>query len=406
MDGVTHALVRRTARSRPAIRLRMPRPPWRRIIAGIAAFSLALTLSAIFSTLAHLHVPAPTGEYAVGRVSALLDDESRAEPATPSQSDHRRLRMVAWYPAIAGTGTAGAYVEDLDAIGDGLVASGSIGSFELAGLGMVTTSSRIGAEVAASGDGHPVVLLSPGNATNVDFYASLAEDLASHGFVVIGIDHPYQSAAVALGDTVAVYAGDPPMADAAEVIGARIEERVADMGFVLDRLAIDGAGIEGLDGQLDLDRLAVIGHSNGGIAAVQICDDPRVHACVNLDGQNLGGPFSTRADPSAPANPFLFLTKETDLHPVLADAFEAGGAGTFRVVVPAAEHDSFTDGPLFRPRLLPAAGMAEHVTTVTRGFTLAFLDHVLADGPRSAFGDVDAQTDVQVFVYPLVRSAK
>jgi hypothetical protein len=102
----------------------------------------------------------------------------------------------------------------------------------------------------------------------------------------------------------------------------------------------------------------------------------------------------------------MFLTKETDLHPALADAFEAGGSGTFRVVVPAAEHDSFTDGPLFRPRLLPTSGQAEHVTTISRGFTLAFLDHTLRGAPREAFGEVDAQTDVQVFVYPLVRPAE
>ena len=404
---MTKAVARRTARqSLAAIRLTTPRPPWRRIVAGTAALILVLAASAVGSTLAHLHLPAPTGEYAVGRARTVLADESRGERNTTSESDLRRLRIVAWYPAIAGTGTPAAYVEDLYAIGDGLVASGSIGEFELSGLGLVTTSSRSGAEVADSSGGHPVVVLSPGNATNVDFYGSLAEDLASHGFVVIGIDHPYQSAAVALGDTVAVYAGDPPLSEAADVVTARIEQRVADIGFVLDRLAADGAGFADLDRQLDLDRVGVIGHSNGGLAAVEVCDDPRVHACVNLDGQNQGGPFGTRTDSSAPANPFLFMTKETDLHPALADVFEAGGTGGFRVVVPAAEHDSFTDGALFRPRLLPTDGLAEHVTTITRGFTLAFLEHTLADGPRSAFGDVDARTDVQVFVYPLVRSAE
>jgi hypothetical protein len=40
-----------------------------------------------------------------------------------------------------------------------------------------------------------------------------------------------------------------------------------------------------------------------------------------------------------------------------------------------------------------------------RGFTLAFLEHVLAVGSRSAFGEIDAQTDVQVYVYPIVRAA-
>jgi dienelactone hydrolase len=389
-----------------AIRISAGRPPWRRVIVVTLAWVTVLTTSAVGSTLAHLRVPTPTGAHAVGRLTGLLEDASRAEGGTPEATDHRRVRVVAWYPAVAGTGEPGPYLDDLEAIGDGLVASGAIGEFELAGLGMVRTSARHGAEVAAPDDRYPVVLLSPGNATNVDFYASLAEDLASHGYVVIGIDHPYQSAAVAIGDSVAVYAGDPPMEDAADVVTARIDERVADFGFVLERLAVDSAGLDGLAGRLDLDKVGVIGHSNGGIAAVQACDNRRVRACINLDGQNRGGPFGARADPSAPANPFLFLTKETDLHPELAEVFEAGGSGTFRVVVPAAQHDSFTDGPLFRPRLLPVSGLAEHVTTITRGFTLAFLDHTLRGAPRDAFGEVDAQTDVQVFVYPLVRAAE
>lgn len=249
---------------------------------------------------------------------------------------------------------------------------------------------------------YPVVILSPGNATNVEFYGALAEDLASHGYVVIGLDHPYQSAAVAIRDDVATYAGDSSLGEAATAVRARIDERVADIGLLLDRLATDAAGFAVLDERLDLERVAAIGHSNGGIAAVQVCDDPRVRACINLDGQSLAGPFGTGSDPIAPHNPFLFLTKETELHPALAQAFEESGTGGFRVVVPAAEHDSFTDGPRFRPRLLPILGAADAVTTVTRGFMLAFLEHTLRDAPRTVFGQVDAPTDVFVSVYPLV----
>jgi pimeloyl-ACP methyl ester carboxylesterase len=191
------------------------------------------------------------------------------------------------------------------------------------------------------------------------------------------------------------------MAQAGVVTRARIDERVADIGFVLDRLAADAAGFAALDARLDLDRVAVIGHSNGGLAAVQICDDPRVSACANIDGQNVAGPFVTGADPTAPANPFLFLTKEAELHPVLAQAFEAGGPDGYRVVVPAASHDSFTDGPRFQPRLLPLEGTADAVMTVTRGFLVAFLDHTLRGAPQEVLGEVHAPTDVLVEVYPL-----
>ena len=188
------------------------------------------------------------------------------------------------------------------------------------------------------------------------------------------------------------------------VTRARIDERVADIGYVLDRLAADAAGFGALDARLDLDRVAVIGHSNGGLAAVQICDDPRVSACANIDGQNAAGTFGTGTDPVAPAKPFLFLTKEAALHPVLAEAFEARGSGGYRVVVPAAAHDSFTDGPRFQPRLLPFEGTADAVMTVTRGFLVAFLDHTLRGAPREVLGDVHAPTDVLVGIIRAVRS--
>jgi hypothetical protein len=73
------------------------------------------------------------------------------------------------------------------------------------------------------------------------------------------------------------------------------------------------------------------------------------------------------------------------------------------VVVPAAAHDEFTDGPMFRPRLLPTAMTADDVIGVTRGFSVAFFDHVLRGEPRTAFARVDARTDVLVSVYPLER---
>jgi dienelactone hydrolase len=380
--------------------LRRPSPR-RLLVVGALLASVALA-STIVSTLAFLRLPDPTGAFAVGKVDTVLVDHARLEGATAVADDPRRVRVVAWYPAVEGTGRAADYLVDLDAIGEGLVASGEVGRLEVAGLGLVADPARAGAEPVTDGGPYPVILLSPGNATNVEFYGSLAEELASHGYVVVGIDHPYQVAAVNLGNEIAVYAGDPPMERADEVIPAKIDERVADFRFVLDRLDADAAGLPGLAGVLDLARIGVMGHSNGGVAAVEACGDARVAACLNIDGQLAGGPFSSRGDLAAPEKPFLFLTKETTLHPALAAVFEEAGHGAFRVVIPAAAHDEFADAPMFRPRLLPAVGTADDVITVARGFTLAFFEHTLRDAPREVFSGLSAPTDVQVYVYPLV----
>jgi dienelactone hydrolase len=370
------------------------RPSWRRVVAILISAAVLLGVSTVASTMAYLRVPDPTGAMAVGKRAAIW----------PSGEGSRSIRVVAWYPADPATGTEGRYLADLATIDDALVESGEVGAFEVAGIGLVRDPARIGAAIAGPADEQfPVIILSPGNATNVEFYAAIAEDLASHGFVVVGIDHPGQVAAVALGSEVVTYAGDAPLSEATTESPRRIDERVVDIGAVLDQLAGDAPGLEAIAARADLARVGVMGHSNGGVAAAMACRDSRVAACLNIDGQSGGGPFDVRPNPIAPTKPFLYLTKETDLHPALAEVFEAGGAGTFRVIVPAAAHDQFGDTASYRPRVLPVAGVADDVGTVSRGFSVAFFDHALRGAPRSVFAHLPAPTDVEVFVYPLTR---
>lgn len=377
------------------------RPSWRRVAGSAILAALLVAISTAVSTMVHLRLPAPTGTYEIGKIAAVWVDATRPEPGTASTTDHRSVRVVAWYPAVPGTGSPASYVSDLETVADGLVASGEVGSLEAAGLRFVGDPALGGADVAVHEPTYPVVVLSPGNATNVEFYSALAEDLASHGFVVIGLDHPYQSAAVALAGGIAVYSGDPPLGQAAVVTPSRIDERVADIAFVLDSLSNGATDLDLLAGRLDLTRIGIMGHSNGGVAAAEACADRRIDACLNIDGQLAGGPFSARTDPAAPTKPFMYLTKEAQLHPSLAALFEASDVDTFRVVVPGAAHDEFADPAMFRPRILPTATMADDVITVSRGLSLAFFDHTLRDAPVTVFSELAAPTDIQIYVYPL-----
>jgi len=360
---------------------------------------LGLAVATTVSTVLHLHLPPPTGSFAVGKVTARLTDPARLEPATAVPADRRSVRLVTWYPAVAGTGEPAAYLADLDVIADGLVASGEVGALEVAGLRFVGDPARADADVEPSQATYPVLLLSPGNATNVEFYSALAEDLASRGFIVIGLDHPFQVAAVALDADVAIYAGDPPLGAASDITPMRIDQRVADIGFVLDQLE-DDRSLGRLDGHLDLTRIGILGHSNGGVAAAQACADSRIDACLNIDGQLAGGPFSARPNPSAPTKPFMYLTKEAELHPSLAALFEAR-PDAIRAVVPQAAHDEFADPAMFRPRVLPTATTADAVITVSRGLVGAFFDHTLRDAPLTVFQGLAAPADIELFVYPL-----
>jgi hypothetical protein len=126
-----------------------------------------------------------------------------------------------------------------------------------------------------------------------------------------------------------------------------------------------------------------------------------VDACVNIDGQAAGGPFSAVPSFVPPDRPFLFLTKERDLHARLRETFEAGGEGTYRVVLPVAAHGDFADGARFDPRLTPLARSADAVQRLERDAVADFLDHELRGLPGTTFGSLDAATDVFIEAYPL-----
>ena len=366
----------------------------------VAVVGLMLGVLSVTSTWAHLEIPVLTGEHRVGRQTFVWTDPLRPEPRTQDPYDHRQTGLVVWYPAEAGAGSPAPYVPDLARIEAGLIESGELNSIEAAALGWVRSHSFENVPIDASVERYPLLVLSPGNATNVEFYGSLAEDLASNGYVVIGLNHPYQVTAMALSDgSIAVY-------DAAGETGSastKIAERVADVEFVLNRLSEEVAGDVFLNGHVDLARVGVLGHSNGGLTAAEVCrTSAMVTACMNIDGQAASGPFGTATDPSPIGRPFMYLTKEAEIHPTLAATFEQSGTGTYRVVVPEATHGQFADGPLFKPGLWPLDRSTDRVHTVTRGFARAFFDEYLAAGPASSrLAVVDAPTDVYLYGYPL-----
>ena len=117
----------------------------------------------------------------------------------------------------------------------------------LDGVARVAGRAHRGAPLAASAEPWPLVVLSPGFAMGTTAYAWLAERLASHGFVVAAPEHRE-----ALG---------PSMAD----FGRALVDRPDDVRALLDHLA-SGAGP--VTAALDLDRVAVVGHSLGGFTAL------------------------------------------------------------------------------------------------------------------------------------------
>lgn len=222
--------------------------------------------------------PPPTGPAPVGFERLTLTDHARTETLAVPRGGARRIPLRVWYPAAAPGATPATVLTapeqtDLEQ-GNGL-APGA-----LEGIAGTATDGA----PAAPGK-HPVILLSHGGGTTTAFHAAQAGDLASHGYIVVGIDHP--------GDAIAVDDGsghllrlDPKQ----DGTGDRpYRPRVADVRFVLHHLgAVRDAGT------LDTTRIGAFGHSAGGSAIeTAMLDEPGIDAGAAFEG-SVHGAMTTR----------------------------------------------------------------------------------------------------------------
>jgi dienelactone hydrolase len=372
----------------------------------IALFmGLFTLLVSILSMYGQTELPGPTGPYTVGRTTFRWVDGSRPEVMTEDPGDFREIMAWVWYPAQANTGEQAGYFPGLPVIADALLESGEMTWWEVMGLRLVRSESRIDALPLQDQVSYPVVILLPGNATNSEFYSVLAGDIASHGYVVVGLNHPYDVPAVELSDGRIVPYDKDQWALSPAAHQTYIRERhlvkVADVSFALDQLQqINSNPNDPLAGFLDLEALAVAGHSLGGLIASDACKaEPRFKACINLDGLQQGGPFSMEESAIPPSQPFLFLTKESRLHRELVQKFEATSE-SYWVVIHGSEHDSFTDGPLLRSLIWPGVTPAQEHMLLIQKYTLAFLDQTLKGRSAHLLAASVEQEDVSVRVYP------
>jgi hypothetical protein len=370
----------------------------------IARFvGLLSMLTLTLSVYSQLELPAPGGSYMVGRTTRKWVDTSRPEVLTENPNDFREIVAMVWYPALAGTGVEAGYFPSLSSLSDALIQSGEVEWWQVIGLQFIRSEISLDAEPIKDQTPFPVVILSPGNGTNVEFYSSLASEIASHGYIVIGINHPYDVPAVELSTgEVAHYNKDQWSLDVTAhqaYIKERIKVRTADMLFVLEQLEEMNSNGR-FAGIIDLDSVAAAGHSLGGITASEACKaDARFKACLNYDGLQSGGPFSMEETAIPPEQPFMFITKETQLHPRLIESFESVSE-SYWVVVHGASHQSFTDGPLLQPSLFPGPNKSDHFMDLITDYSLAFFDSTLKGNPGDLLtGTVDSE-EVSVKVFP------
>ena len=131
-------------------------------------------------------LPKPTGPYAVGTYSGSMHDLTRGPNGIehPTRELFREVIVQFWYPAEPHTGLGLARYAQVN---------------ELKGKSSYKSAIRTNSVVEAKpvvSESFPVILFNPrwgGSRVQNTF---LAEDLASHGYIVVALDHPYNGALV------------------------------------------------------------------------------------------------------------------------------------------------------------------------------------------------------------------
>jgi dienelactone hydrolase len=231
-------------------------------------------------------LPAPTGPLTIGTAVFTITDSSRADSLGKGDK-HRQFNVQLWYPASApGGGVHARYLVE-PALLHTLLERQYYGvdSATLRSWGELTTHAWWNA--APRRGRYPILTMSHGLGMARANYTSLAEELASYGYVIVAIDHPHSGLAVLphgvilstddLGDAV----NDPA------AMRRRAADEVGDISFILDRLharTVPRRAAE-VSTAIDWQRAGAFGHSSGGLVAVEACNrNVQLRACVNLDG--------------------------------------------------------------------------------------------------------------------------
>lgn len=290
----------------PAIRA------WLKRLAWLMALLLAAILAFLFWLWLQSHrplpLPAPPGPFAVGRLRYELTEPLASDPTAPGAHQRRRLVMWIWYPAEPGSGRKASYVPE--PLRSPLRArNGAITNLIIRDTDLVRAQARTGAAVAGGGQRFPILLLKSGIGALALDYTSLAESLASAGYVVVGSDAPHSAVLTAYEDGSTV--GRTPLGHPSSDRPASFEPLVriwaADTRYELDALARLNARPTGiLAHRLDLTHVGAFGHSFGGAAATEFCwEDSRCKAAADIDGR-LFGP----AAQAGLSKPFFFLMSD------------------------------------------------------------------------------------------------
>lgn len=344
-------------------------------------------------------LPPPDGPLAIGYMTVDLptphDDELTSAP-----DDKRILNLEIWYPAAPGS-SDGARPLFSPAMQDAL-------SRQFPFPAGFADGSRSSAELDASpaGGRYPVVLFSPGLSFPVALYQSLAQALASHGYVFVGVNHPHGTSFIEYADGSHLdNSAWPAIEDESRrqaFLARHAQVWETDLQMVLDWLR--GSGLPpGLAGMIAGQAIGGLGHSYGGTAMGRLTRDGLVDAAVILEGavrdpadETARGQLVTRVPLMHVIGGYNRLEHEGEQY------LPSPGAPVYQAVVSGTGHAELSDLILLYAQVADADWHARHRYDLDPDR----VQQIVADHARAMFDHYLKGEDASVLLRPKSYAAK
>ena len=300
-------------------------------------------------------IPEPSGSFRIGTRVSNWEDVEREEWFTDKEGDLRKIVIQVWYPSDTVSGNPVPYLDNAQHRLVPISEQIGLPPFLIRHIKDVQSNSYANSPLKISDELYPLVIFSHGLGGMRMQNTIQMEELASHGYVVLAVDHPYDANVTLFADGHtadyrAKMRSQVKKEDFWSVRLPQINTRIADLIFILDQIEkIQNTG-DTFWKQVDLTRVGVMGHSFGGGTAIgaSIKDD-RFNVCIALDGWL--EPIEESLINEGMDNPFLYIGRSEWDQPLNYENLEKlitnSSAPAEKLLLEGTQHFDYADIPHF-----------------------------------------------------------
>jgi len=321
-----------------------------------------------------------SGQFAVGHTLFDWIDKTRKEPATSDPSDFRQIVAELWYPASANAvGKKSNYRFRLESY------RSVLDEKTMNILSSVKTDWIEDAAISEKSS-FPVFVFSHGWNSRSSLYGTFLSNLASHGYIVVGINHPFMGrVALSSGTVTEPIDNQFPGQDAANQFYAE------DVIFVLNQLAkLNQRDADNrFTSKISMSKIVAGGHSSGfpavSGAAVR---DKRIRGVISFDSgvptivrrQGLDAPELLFRGETASYTDLFFRGEK--VHPkgtiYDVDFFRVHRADFYDLVISGSTHNSVFDEYLFAENT-EESEISKRNHKIIEQFAVSFLEKIFTN---------------------------